>query len=104
MKNEETAAVLTRLFRELVLAMGNALDSIPIGDERVWELARTFHTAWRTALRSLRTPHKVGSTKALSGHQAMQELVGLIDAAEPAPKTGKGGPHARPAPPRRVRS
>jgi len=89
MKNEETAVRLTQMFRDLVLAVGKALDTIPIGDERVWELARTLHSVWRAALRSLRTPDDAASDQAQLGHQAMRELIGLIDAGSPPAEVGQ---------------
>lgn len=80
MKNDDTAAALTRMFRDVVLAVTEATEGMDIGDHRVWELARKLHGIWRAALRSVRAADTGDPAQALSGHQAMQELIRLIDA------------------------
>ncbi|GEM_PF-6676140 len=79
MKNDDTTAALTKLFRDLVLAVGEATKDMEIGDDRVWELARKLHSLWRGALRSVRSAETADPAQDLSGHQAMQELIRLID-------------------------
>jgi len=79
MRNEEIAAVLTKLFREVVVAVNETLWDLDPDGQKTFELARRLHSIWREALRnSFKAPVREPEA-GLGSRSAMDELLHLID-------------------------
>lgn len=79
MKNTETTVALTKLARECAKAVDETFHDLGIGDQKMWDLARRLHLAWRTSLREAKGQATSNTQESGHGHPAMEELLRLID-------------------------
>ena len=70
---------ITQFFRQMVVAINEALGDHDISDDVAWELARQLHQLWRDALRRASGNEERKAVAHPKGHPAMEDLIQMID-------------------------
>ncbi len=73
---------ITPFFRQVVVAVNDAIAAMNLEEPAAWELARTLHSLWREALRRAHSKPRP-SEHLPKGHPAMEELLQMIDVEKP---------------------